>query len=1192
MNQKAEGNIPPLTNIKNLFKVLVLTLCLFALPAVNANAQGSKIKSQKVTLSVNEQPVQKVLSEIEHQTGYLFMVNSNVDTKRKVSINVKAKNVKDVLGKLFSKTDVAYVFDGHNILLSSNMSKGEEAKSGAASSSSSSKTIIGTIVDDQGEPLIGANVRVKGNKYAGVISDVDGKFRLVGDFDSNTVLQFSYVGMTTKEVKLGNRSNISVTMDTNDELLDEVIVVGYGTQKKVNLTGAVSTVNVAKQLEARPITDVARGLQGSAPGLTVRTSTGEMGSDPSMKIRGVIGSVNGSSSPLILVDNVECNSLQNINPEDVESVSVLKDAASASIYGVKAAFGVVLITTKKAKKGEKFSISYSNNFSWKRPTVTPEIVETWQGAEMSWQAGLRQNPNLSEQTNACYLTWNLESIERMKEWQRVFGGYNLSPEYVQGRDFDIIDGKLYFYRSYDAADEFIKKNSFQQTHNISVSGSSGNTSYNLGLGYLGSEGIIKLNTDTYDRYNVSFSTNTTMSKYVDIRSKLLYTRYQYETPYSLSNTSSSYDEWYYFYRWPKIMPYGTYQGIPFHNVATEIEQANRNKKTNNYSRISLGTTLHIMPGLDFEADYTFTHVNRYNEINGGQAEGWNFWGGNGLVNEVWTSSSLNKAYRGNDNSDFHVLNALFRFNKDFKDHTLGAIAGTNIEHYSSYGNTSERRDLLLIDRPEISLANGDQYATSYHTHEARAGYFARVNYMYKNRYLLEVNGRLDGSSNFPSDKQWGFFPSTSLGWIVSEESFMQGVKPYLSQLKIRGSWGQIGNQDVGSNMFRSILSPTTTTWIVGTTGERSFGLPTAIRDGFTWETITTTDLGFDMRFFNNRFGVTFDWFQRVNSDMITSGDALPSTFGQTAPKQNYGELTTKGWELALDFQHRFLFGLGLSVNAYISDAKAKYTKISGNSRLISGLYEGKEYGEIWGFETDRLFQESDFETDPSGNLVLKEGIPTQEYYETNGWFFYGPGDVKFKDLDGDGKITPGDATIDNPGDKKRIGNSTPRYEYGVRLDMNYKGFDLGVFLQGVGKRELWATGSIVVPGFNYLEAWYTHQLDYWTPENTNAFYPRLTNQGQSNNAMNFLPQTRYLLDMSYCRVKNVTLGYTFPSKWMKKVKISKCRLYVSLENLFEFDNLGDMPIDPETQTSGGDGGYLGRSYPYSRTTSFGLQVTF
>lgn len=998
--------------------------------------------------------------------------------------------------------------------------------------------------------------------------------------------------MKPQLVRIGKREKLNIVMTSTTEKLDEVVVVGYGTQKKINLTGAVSSIDVAKQLESRPITDVARGLQGSSAGLTVRTSTGELGTDPSIKIRGVIGSINGNSQPLILVDNVECNSLQNINPDDVESISVLKDAASASIYGVKAAFGVVLISTKKAKKGDKVSISYTNNFSWKSPTVKPEIVKTYEGAEMSWQAGLRANPNLSEQTNSCYLSWNLESIERMKEWDRVYGGVNLSPEMVMGRDFDVIDGKMYFYRSFDAPGEFIKKSAFQQSHNLSVSGSSSNTAYNLNLGYLGQDGVIKVNTDKYDRYNVSFGTTTTLNKYVDIRSKLLYTRYKYETPYSFG-PSSYYDEWYYLYRWPRMMPYGTYQGIPFHNVATEMEQANRNSKSNNFMRISLGATGHIISGLDAEVDYTFTHVGRYSRTNGGYVSGWNFWGGSGMKNEIWTSATHNRVINASDNSDFHVLNALLRYNKTVNsDHNIGAIAGMNLEYYTNYGNTAERRDLLLINHPEVSMATGDQFADSYHDHESRLGYFMRVNYAFKNRYLLEMNGRFDGSSNFPADKLWGFFPSFSAGWNISEEDFMQNLKPALSNLKIRGSWGQIGNQDVGKNLFRSILTPITTTWITGTTKEQSFGLPTAIKDGFTWETITTTDLGLDARFLGGKLGVTFDWFQRVNSNMITNGEALPSTFGQSAPLMNFGELTTKGWELSLDFHHRFSNGLGLNVTAYISDAKTRYTKINSASRNINGVYEGKEYGEIWGYETDRFFTAEDFETDPTGKQVLKAGIPSQSYYETNGWFFYSPGDIKYKDLDGNGKITPGDNTVENPGDQKRIGNSTPRYEYGGRIDMDWKGVDLGIFIQGVGKRDYWGSGSLVIPGFNYLEAWYTHQLDYWTPENTGAFYPRLSNTGQSNNSQNFLRQTKYLLNMAYCRLKNVTLGYTLPTRLVKKARISKLRVYTSLENIFEIDHLGNIPIDPETQTSTGDGNYIGRSYPYTRAVSFGMQVTF
>ena len=1160
-------------------KISTLLSLAFAC-TVSASTYGQNYK-----LSMNKQDcsISEVLKEIEKNSEYTFFLNDNqVNVNRKTSVKANNASLEEVLEQALKNTGYQYeIVDRQIIIKSKSVSSVSHPN---ALFQSSPRKITGQVKDALGEPIIGANVVVKGTTN-GTITDIDGNFSL--EVPDNAILVVSYIGYTDRTVEVGNSSKVMVSLSEDTQKLDEVVVVGYGTQKKVNLTGAISSLD-AETLENRPITNSTQALQGTQ-GVYVNQAGAQPGADgATIRIRGQ-GTLN-DNNPLILVDGIEFP-LEAVNPNDIESISVLKDAASASIYGVKAAFGVVLVTTKKAKKGEKFSVNYSNNFSWKRATVNPEIVETWEGAEMSWAAGLRSNPNLSEQTNSCYLSWNLESIERMKEWERVYGGMNLSPEMVLGRDFDIIDGKMYFYRSFDAPGEFIKKNSFQQTHNLSLSGSSGNTAYNLSLGYLGSEGIIKVNTDQYDRFNVSFGTNTTLNKYVDVRSKLLYTRYEYDTPYNFG-PSSSYDEWYYLYRWPKMMPYGTYQGIPFHNVVTEIQQANMNKKTNNYMRVSLGSTVHILPGFDFEADYTFTHVSRYTQTNGGKVSGWNFWGGSGLKNEVWTAATHDKAVKASDNSDFHVLNALFRYNKEFGKHSLGAIAGTNIEVYQNYGNTSERRELILNDHPELSLANGDQFASSYHSHEARIGYFARINYAFMDRYLLEVNGRLDGSSSFPSDQLWGFFPSASAGWIMSEENFMQGLKPYLSTLKFRGSWGQIGNQDVGTNMFRPILSPTTTTWIVGTTGERSFGLPRAIADGFTWETITTADFGIDTRFFDGRLGVSFDWFQRRNTDMITSGEKLPATFGQDPPMRNFGELTTKGWELSVDFRHRFHNGLGMSVSAYISDAKTKYTKINSNSRAISGIYEGKEYGEIWGFETDRFFTADDFETAPDGKLVLKEGIPSQSYYETNGWFFYGPGDIKYKDLNGDGKITPGDNTVENPGDQKRIGNSTPRYEYGARLDMDWKGFDLGIFIQGVGKRELWGSGSIVIPGFNYMEAWYTHQLDYWTPDNPDAFYPAISNTGQSNNTQNFLRQTKYLLNMAYCRVKNISLGYTFPEKWMRKAKLSKLRLYVSLENLFEFDHLGDIPIDPETQTSTGDGGYIGRSYPYSRSTSFGMQLTF
>lgn len=1072
--------------------------------------------------------------------------------------------------------------------------------------------ITGTVVDTDDEPLIGATIRVAGTSQV-TATDIDGRFTLTGSYTPATMLEVSYVGAQPKQVKVGNGQELRIVMSESANVLNDVVVVGYGTQKRENLTGAVSTVDVKKQLEGRPITNVASGLQGSTPGLTVRNTNGALGSDPSMKIRGIIGSVNGNSNPLILVDNVECSSLQNINPDDIESISVLKDAAASSIYGVKAAMGVILITTRQGKIGEKFTVSYSNNFSWKKPTVKPELATASEGAQMSLDMLHRFKPANLGVYNDINMYWDENTIERMQEWERVYGGYNLSPEYIKGRDYDIVNGNLEVYRSADPYSMFMRKTSFQQTHNLSLTGSSGNTGYNISLGYLGTDGLVKVNNDKYRRYNISFGSNTKLNDYVDVRSKVLYTRYENDTPFVFN--SSSYDQFYYLYRWPANYPYGTIDGKPIRSSITEREQANMNKKTNNYLRLSLGATVHIIKNLSLEADYTFTHVGRYTQTNGGQASGMDFWSGGDFVESTWTSSAYNTSKKGTDFSDYHVLNALLRYKLDSKIGNWGFIAGTNIERYSAYGETAERRDLILNDHPEISLATGDQFATSYKNDESRTGFFGRVNYDWQGKYLLEANLRIDGSSQFPKDKKWGYFPSFSGGWIVSNERFMESLNPALSFMKVRASWGQIGYQDLGNKyLFMPIMSQTSSSWIIDNVPEKTFGLPVALRQGFGWETITTTNAGIDLRFINNDLGLSFDWFQRRNDDMICNGETLPSTFGQAAPKMNFGTLTTNGWELSVDYNHRFACGLVVHANAYVSDAKPKLTKYNSLSRSISGHYEGENWGEIWGYETDRLYQKSDFAYDENGNLIrtwAKDGKEVaqgttgakqvnklsdpngiyQDYLQ-NEWFLFGPGDVKYKDLDGDGKIDPGNSTVENHGDRKVIGNTTPRYEYGARLDLTYKGFDLSVFFQGVGKRNVWGKGQMVQPGFHYGEAFYQHHMDYWTEDNTGAFYPTPSGTNYQSSTPNFQTQSRYLLNMSYCRLKNLAFGYTLPEQLTRKAYITKCRFYVSFDNLVTFDHLHGLPIDPETQVGTGDGGYIGRSYPYSRNYSFGLQLTF
>jgi TonB-linked SusC/RagA family outer membrane protein len=538
--------------------------------------------------------------------------------------------------------------------------------------------------------------------------------------------------------------------------------------------------------------------------------------------------------------------------------------------------------------------------------------------------------------------------------------------------------------------------------------------------------------------------------------------------------------------------------------------------------------------------------------------------------------------------------------KNIKGHSFKLIGGGDIEQYQYTDQSSERRDLLSPDNGEISLATGDQFVDGARNGWSTLGFFGRLNYGYKDKYLLEVNGRYDGSSRFPRNQHWGFFPSASAGYVLSEEPFMQPVQPVLSFFKVRGSYGTIGNQAVGTNRFLSVMSAANSNWLLPGGNQVTLSSPTVLSPVLTWETIGTLDIGADARFLNDKLGLTFDWFKRTTRNMITSGATLPSSFGATSPVRNYGEMQGTGWELAIDVNHTFSNGLHLGVTVSLSDVKEKITRFSNRTKTLPGTieeanstyYEGMTVGEIWGYETDRLFREDDFlGKDANGRWIPKPGVASQQKLETSP-FFFGPGDVKYKDLNGDSIIFSGANTVDDPGDKRIIGNATPRYMYGLRIGADWKGFDLDLFFQGVGKRQLWGSGPLVFPGFNASEAWYQNGLDYWTPENPNAFYPRPASYQETINRWNYQPQTRYLLNMAYMRMKNVTVGYTLPRQLISKAHIDKVRLYFSGENLFEISNV-HAPIDPEIDFSQSQiDTNPAAVYPYRRTFSGGVQVTF
>ena len=1061
-----------------------------------------------------------------------------------------------------------------------------------------------TIVDSKGEPIIGANVVEKGTTN-GTITDFDGKATL--NIKPGAIVQVSFVGYKTQEVKVNKDMRIALKED--NELLDEVVVVGYGSQKKVNLTGAVASVDVDKTIDSRPITDIGRALQGAVPGLTVTTNSGEIGGAPTIKIRGNIGSPSGGGgNPLILVDNVEVTDISMVNPDDIESISVLKDAASASIYGARGAFGVLLITTKAKAKHERLSVKYTNNFSWRTPTQNPEQLPGWQQAEINLQGEKNAAANPSSVTSynvVGNMRVDAQHIQKMKEyWDKYGYGDQFGPEMELGRDFEFRDGGMFFIRTWDWYDQYIKDWSPQQNHSLTINGGNGKTNYNVALSYLNQEGMMKVNSDEYTRYNGNFSINSELNKYISVRAGAMLTRSDYDKPFNYN--SDLYDQMYYLYRWQPMMPYGTFEGKPFRNAITEQSTAPTMKKQREYVRFNGGLTLRPFEGFTFDADFTYSTVENRFKKHGTPSltAGYNVFSAITSVDALRTNytnyvsaSSYDYAYQENGRTENLTANFVATYAKKLGNHDLKVMAGSNIEKSEYQYFWAQRKGLLDPMKPELNMATGDQTVGSSHTHWAVAGFFGRINYNFMDRYMLELNGRYDGSSRFPSGQRFGFFPSMSAGWRASEEAFWKPIKPVVSTLKLRGSWGMIGNQDVGTDRFVSTLSTATDSWIINGAKVSSTGMPTIVSSALSWEKVTTLDLGFDARFFNDKFGVTFDWYNRKTSDILTSAN-LPWTLGAAAPYENTGAIQTKGWELALDYRTTFENGLRFGVTASLSDAQTEVVKWTNNTTMPSygatgwwatGAYkEGMILGDIWGLQFDRFLTADDFNADGT----LKAGIPNQTKVFKSGYRF-GPGDVLYKDLDGDGQIVKGTQTT-NPGDMSVIGNALPRYEFGLGLDAAWKGFDVSMFFQGVAKRDLWAAGNQVLPGFTTGEPFYVGAEDYWREDNQDAFYPRPMAYGQGQNG-NYTVNDRYLLNMAYMRLKTLTVGYSLPKAWLSKYRIQNLRVYFTGENLFTIEGVKPA-IDPEigirTSGSSSDARNFGRSYPYQKAISFGLQLSF
>lgn len=1009
--------------------------------------------------------------------------------------------------------------------------------------------VKGKVVDANGESIPGASVRLQG-KEGGTITDLDGLFEVKavpGD-----VLEFSFIGYETQKITVKDMNRpLHVVMQEDNALLEEVVVVGYGTQKKVNVTGAVASVS-ADVLENRPLTSLSQGLQGTIANLNMTTGNGAPGTGYSFNVRGTT-SINGSS-PLVLVDGVQMDP-NLINPADVESVSVLKDAASASIYGTQAAYGVVLITTKKGKE-QKPQVSVSANWAWNTPTRMPEYIDSWSYANFLNETN--RNSGGGDYFDQNYM-------------DHIYAYYtdpeHNSPVFVDPSDPD----KYQYCGNTDWIRELRKTNSLMQQYTLSINGGTDKTTYYGSIGFLDQGGMLRYYDNTYRRVNAALNVNTEIRKWLRVGLRVNYNNKIQDAPYGTN--SNSIDASFYGADSKPLMPvyhpdgYFSGQGSYTNYACIQEQSGKRNNKAND---LWLGGNLQLTPlkGWNIKLDYTFNLYTLHKKEHGKEIiEHY----ANPDVTTIFPHTTPSRVKYTADDDYYQVLNFYSDYERQFGKHGLKFLAGWTYERKDYRWFSAERQGLITQDIAGLDLANGEKYTSSGEHAWATMGYFARINYNYDDRYLLELNGRYDGSSKFPADDRFVFFPSVSAAWRISNEKFFESARDWVDELKLRVSYGTLGNQNVGGDYpyISTMNTNMEMDYLVGGKKIASVSPGGLVSSSLTWETVKQVDVGIDWTAFRNRFYGTFDWYQRRTLDMITAGTPLPAVLGTGIPNANTADLKTNGWELTVGWRDRLDNGFSYDVSFILSDYKATITKYNNPEGLIpsdnSTYYVGQRIGDIWGFVTEELFQ-----SDEEAASVDQSEIYGGKWYA---------GDVHYKDLDGDNRITYGESTIYDPGDRKVIGNSEPRYSYGLRADLFYQGFDLNIFLQGIGKRDLVLGGNQFWGFGNEWHVPFPHALDAWREDNRDAYFPRSTFENVTGNRVT---QTRYLQDASYLRLKNITLGYTLPKAWLAKVGVENLRLYISGQNLLTFDHLFDI-YDPET---------LGLDvYPIQKSISFGLNIT-
>ena len=1052
------------------------------------------------------------------------------------------------------------------LLAAAPMSGGQMAYAGGvnnaaptASTQQKESACKGVVKDATGEGVIGASIIVEGTNLR-TVTDIDGNFTLNG-VKKGASIQISYIGYTTKVVKW-NGAPLDVLLEDDKKMLEEVVVVGFGTQKKVNLTGAVSTVD-SKTLSARPVNSVADALQGAVAGMNFSTpnSGGTLNSTKSFNIRGT-GTIGAGSSvtPLVLIDGME-GDMNALNPQDIENISVLKDASASSIYGSRAAGGVVLITTKSGKKG-KATINYNNSFRFDSPLNMAEMMDSYTWAKYMNEASVNSGAGI----------WFTD--DKLEQIKKAQSDPNMQKMFKNGNNrWEVWDNTpLLPLGNTDWLKEQFGSN-FSQEHTLSMTGGDDRMQYYLSANYLDRGGLLRHGDDSTQRYAFTGKVSAQLANWLRVTYNTRFTRTDFEMPGDLVNGT---DEFYHnMCRYWPILPTKDPNGnwLPESYIG-RLQNGGRAKNQTDRLSQQLSFVATPVKGLTLNAELNYRIITHFNHRDWQTTYGYDC-DNNPFVDQNETTSVYEYTYKSN----YFNPNLFAEYSRAFGDHNMKVMGGFQSEWFRQR-NVTARQNGIMSGLPTLDTTTTKPSVGGSYNSWTTAGFFGRINYDFAGRYLFEANLRYDGSSRFLRDNRWNLFPSFSAGWNIAQESFWEPMAKYVNTLKLRASWGQLGNQNTDNwyPFYPTIgFSAQGSNWLVNGVKPNTASQPGLVSNTLTWEKSRTWEVGLDWGAFNNRLTGSFGYYQRKTFDMVGPAPELPVILGANPPRVNNLDMTSKGWDLQISW--RDIIGeVSYGASFVLSDNQVVIDKYPNPSKNLGSYYKGAKLGDIWGYTTLGIAQSQE-EMDAHLKKVDQSALGS-------GWT---AGDIMYKDLDGDGKINGGEGTANKPGDKRIIGNSTPRYNFGLNLDAAWKGFDIKVFFQGTLKRD-YAAGGPMFWGATGQGKWQAlgmkYHSDYWREDNKGAYYPRVSWNGGRNTQT----QTRYLQNAAYARLKNITIGYTLPKELTRKVYIENLRFFVSGENLLTITNFTEAG-DPEL-IGAGYGGQIGKTYPLSKTFSFGLSVTF